>query len=174
MAKQQKKQKSKTYWVRADYEKAAREAGIPEPGSKTVKALRLELKAKRDMGQLEDKRGGAKEGAGRPGTLGKTEKVRDMKEQHLFEEVEILLHNRETGATVREKRKALYAVLDMLRTKALKEKDVQAAKEYLDRTLGKALQEIEFNDISKHEQRLPTEAEKAAARAYHLAIRDHE
>lgn len=168
-----KKKRKKTYWTKDDYVKAAHEAGIPNPERMKVEELRLTLKEMRENGEIPDKRGGAQEGAGRPQLLGKSEKVREMKEQHLFEEVEVLVTNRETGKIIRKKKQSLFAVLDMLRTKALKEKDVPAAKEYLDRTLGKALQEIEFNDISKHEQKLPTEAEKAAARAYIAAIKDH-
>ena len=94
-----------------------------------------------------------------------------MKETHLFEEVTVTTHNRETQEFRSEKKTRFRALLDMLSHKALTEKDVPSAKEYMDRTLGKAKQEVlHSGEIKTDEQRVPTPAEKAAAAAYRAAI----
>lgn len=102
--------------------------------------------------------------------------VSEMLDQHLAEEVEVVEVNAETNARTKTKKPALRAMLDMLRYQALKHKDVRAAKEYLDRTMGRAKQAVEHSGeiITEEEQRLPTKAEKAAARAYLAALDDEE
>lgn len=107
-----------------------------------------------------------------PTSLAVSDKVTAMKESHLMELVEVTTVNRETGKTTTTKRETMLAILDMLRHEALKSKSVAAAKEYLDRTLGKSKQEIEHSgEIKVDDQRVPTEAEREAAAMFRRALR---
>lgn len=108
-------------------------------------------------------------------SLAKEGMIMEMKETHLMEDVEVTIHDRKTNKVLTKKRATMLAILDMLRQEALGKKNIQAAKEYLDRTLGKSKQEIEHSgEIKVDEQRLPTRAEKAAAVAYLKAIDEDE
>lgn len=112
-------------------------------------------------------RAGRKSKAERIDALG----VSDTLEQHLVEEVEVIEVNAQTGARKRSKKPTLQALLDMLRHEALKNKSVPAAKEYMDRTLGRAKQRIEHEGgIEVDDQRPLTKAEQAAALAYEAAL----
>lgn len=137
----------------------------PSKGGRNHKSKGLGNGGKRD-------RSGRKEKAERLKVLG----VSDMLDQHLAEDVEVVEVNAETNARTKTKKPALRAMLDMLRYQALKHKDVRAAKEYLDRTMGRAKQAVEHSGeiITEEEQRLPTKAEKAAARAYLAALDDED
>ncbi len=122
--------------------------------------------------------GGAREKAGR---IPKAEKVEFLGvsatiEQHLIEDVEVIEINVQTGERKATKKPTVRAILDMLRHEALKNKSVSAAKEYMDRTLGRAKQKIDMtNDIvPEEEQRLPSRAEKAAAKAYLANLEDED
>jgi len=115
----------------------------------------------------------------RSGNHGKVSPNRDpriveIKRAHMCEEIDVTTVNKQTGITKVEKKETLIAMLDMLRHKALKDKDVIAAREYLDRTLGKSRQEIELETINTDEQELPTKAERAAKRAYEKSIMSEE
>lgn len=106
--------------------------------------------------------------------LNKSPKVMEVREQHLFEEVEVVITER-AGTTRVEKKSTLQAMLDTLRQEGLKNKNVAAIREYFDRTLGKAKQEVEYSgDMQAEEQRPPTKAEKAAAKAYLEALEDED
>jgi len=111
-----------------------------------------------------------------PKSLAGSTALIEARKQHVKEEVEIQILDRSKPGNIRiEKRTRLVAILDMLAQSALKDKDVSAAKEYLDRTIGKTKQEIEHSgEIKVEEQRLPTKAEKAAAEAYLKALEDDE
>lgn len=122
-------------------------------------------------------KGGKREDSGREEkkAIIKALGISDMINQHIIEEVDVVEVNVNTKARTATKKPAVRAILDMLRYKALKHYDVKAAKEYFDRTLGRAKQHIEFEDVvPEEEQRLPTKAEKAAARAYLAALEDDE
>jgi len=120
--------------------------------------------------------GGKREGAGRKTKdekLGKILGVSETLEQHLIEEVEVTELNVNTGARISTKKPTLRAILDMLRYQALKKSDVRAAKEYLDRTVGRAKQHIDVKTeeiVTEAEQRVPTLAEQKAANAYYETL----
>jgi len=142
-----------------------------EPNKETGAKKLAEKKPKSKHGGPRQNSGGAREEAGREK---KPEKVKilgitAMIEQHMIEEVDVVEINVNTKARVVTKKPAVRALLDMLRYKALKHSDVKAAKEYLDRTLGRAKQHIDMSVediVTEEEQRLPTKAERAAAKAY--------
>lgn len=116
-------------------------------------------------------RSGRKTKAERIDALG----VSDTLEQHLVEEVEVIEVNAQTGARKKSKKPTLQALLDMLRHEALKNKSVPAAKEYMDRTLGRAKQRIEHEGgIEVDDQRPLTKAEQAAALAYEAALEEED
>jgi len=150
----------------------ARLAGVSDWKKMTERQLRTELhRIKSEGGKVPDLR---ENNAGVPSVSRET-KIREIRENHVSEEVEVVVHDKSTGQMKREKRKRLTAILDMLSQEALGNKNIQAAKEYLDRTLGKSKQEIEMTgDIKVEEQRLPTKAEKAAAAAYLKALDEDE
>lgn len=122
-----------------------------------------------------------KHGGSRPGTGGKRDRsgrktkaervktlgVSDTLEAHMIEDVEVIISNRATGKQIISKKPALVALLDMLRHEALVNRNVPAAKEYMDRTLGRAKQRVEVSgEIKSEEQRVPSKAALAAAAAY--------
>jgi len=147
-------------------------AGVIGVEKMTEKQLRTELhRIKSEGGNVPDLR----EGNSAPTSLTKSQKVIEIKEQHLMEEVEVVVTDRGTNEVKKQKKPRLVALLDMLAHEGLKNKNIPAAKEYLDRTLGKSKQEIEHSgEIKVEEQRLPTKAEKAAAEAYLKALDDDE
>lgn len=102
--------------------------------------------------------------------------VSEMYDQHLVEEVEIVEVNKQTQERKTYKKPTVLALLDMLRQKALKDRDVRAAKEYLDRTAGRAKQRIEMKTeiVREEDQRPPTETEIAAAEMLLDEIDDNE
>lgn len=122
--------------------------------------------------------GGKRDRSGREEKTERLKKlgVSETLDQHIAEEVEVVEVNAETGKRTATKKPTLRAMLDMLRYQALKQKDVRAAKEYLDRTMGRAKQAVEHSGeiIVEEEQRLPTKAEKAAAKAYLANLEDEE
>lgn len=112
-------------------------------------------------------------------SLNKSEKAQEVKERILFEEVDIVITERGTGKSTRVKKSAMEALLYRLRAKAMVTEDIRemvaATHEFFDRTLGKSTQEIEHTgEIKVDEQRLPTPAEKAAAKAYLDALEEGE
>jgi hypothetical protein len=146
-------------------------AGVKGVEKMTVRQLRNELsRIKNEGGEVPDLRD---ENRGVQ-SAGKSPDVIAVKEAHLMEEVEVTITDG-TGRTRKEKKSTLKAMLDVLRQEGLKNKSVPAIKEYFDRTLGKAKQEVEVaGDIKVEEQRLPTKAEKAAAKAYLAALEDED
>lgn len=122
--------------------------------------------------------GGAREKSGREEKNIRLEitGVSKMIDQHLVEEVVVTEINVNTKQRTETKKPAVRAILDMLRYQALKHSDVRAAKEYLDRTLGRAKQHIDLTSeiVTEAEQALPTKAEEAAAAAYIANMEDDE
>lgn len=148
-------------------------AGVKGVDSMTQVQLQRELKRIKSEGvKVEDLR----VNNSAPKSLAGSTALIEARKQHVNEEVEIQILDRSKPGNIRiEKRTRLVAILDMLAQSALKDKDVSAAKEYLDRTIGKTKQEIEHSgEIKVEEQRLPTKAEKAAAEAYLKALEDDE
>jgi len=149
--------------------KRIKEAG-GNPEGLTLRQLRRELtRIKSEGASVPDLR---TENKGTP-SLSKDPKVTEMKEEHLMEEVTVTTLNRETGTVKSVKKTRFRAILDMLSHEALTSKNVSAAKEYMDRTIGKSRQEVEHSgEIKVEEQRLPTKAERAAAKAYLQSLRE--
>lgn len=123
--------------------------------------------------QRNSKKGGSRKGAGRK-MVAATEvrlSTQETMKDHLTEEVEVNITDKKTGKTTLVKMTRVKALLDMLFMKGFKDKDTQAAKEYFDRTIGKAPQAIIHSgsiDTAKQDKEL-TPAEVAAANAYHKA-----
>ena len=121
--------------------------------------------------EKKSKRGGARPGSGRktlPETL-ERRGVKEMLEEHIHQEVEVVYTNKKTGETVIKKKPAFVAVLDMLLDKAIKAKDTAAAKEYYDRTIGKPFQQLAMKhsgEVGTYTAKKPTPAALAAKRAY--------
>lgn len=112
-----------------------------------------------------------REGNSAPTSAAKDSKIIEMKERHLMELVEVTTINRETNQKTSVKKETMLAILDMLRNEALKQKSIPAAKEYLDRTLGKSKQEIEHSgEIKVDDQRIPTKEEREAARIFRQTL----
>jgi len=102
--------------------------------------------------------------------------VSAMIDQILVEDVDVIEINLKTQKRTQTKKSTLRATLEMLRHEALKNKSIPAAKEFLDRTLGRAKQRVEVSNdaIPEEEQRLPNKAEIAGAKAYLAALEDEE
>lgn len=98
---------------------------------------------------VKGKHGGARPGGGRK-TLEEADKARtSLKRSYELmadEEMEIVEVNRQTGARVSKKVKAIKAVQTMLLNKAVVEKSVEAAKELNNRWLGHPKQPIVGDD----------------------------
>jgi len=108
---------------------------------------------------------------GAPTSLSKDPKVVEMRNGHMMEEVEVTVRDRKTNEIKSSKKATMLAILDMLRHEALQNKSIPAAREYFDRTLGKAKQEIEHSgEIKVDDQRVPTKAEREAARLFRKAL----
>lgn len=143
-------------------------AGVIGVEKMTEKQLRIELhRIKNEGGTVPDLR----EGNSAPLSPNKDPKVTEMREQHLMEQVEVVISDKTNNTMRKEKKPRMVAILDMLSQEALKNKSIPAAKEYLDRTLGKAKQEIEHSgEIKVDDQRVPTKAEREAARLFRKAL----
>ncbi|MCK4500886.1 hypothetical protein KAU11_10325 [Candidatus Babeliales bacterium] len=122
------------------------------------------------------KHGGARQGSGRKPSAERAQLL-DLKtqiEQHAQQLVDVVLTK--NGRQTIEKKTRILAIMDMLVNEAVKNKSIPAAKEYLDRTLGKSLQPIEHSgEIDTHEQHMPgpvTKALLAAQSAFHDALND--
>lgn len=116
--------------------------------------------------------GGARKGAGAPKKEDKeiyqnlTEKI----EKHADEEVEVQILDKKTNTARVEKKSRALAILDMLYNEAIGKRSIPAAKEYFDRTRGRARQSVEFSgEIKTDKQTEPSKAELAAAAAYEQA-----
>lgn len=134
----------------------------PASTPKAIEKLNSETKSKK-------RRGGARQGAGRKPNLEKLKAkgIKEMMENHAQEVVDVVVMNKQTGKTEVVKKTRQQALLDALYTEGHNNKNIPAIKEYFDRTMGKATQFIEMEtEVKVEEQRPPTKAELAAARAY--------
>ena len=140
-------------------------------GTKTEKLIKATTAEK---SATPKKNGGKRPGAGRKPkkeTLEKRGLAEEM-EAHLWETVEVIVKNRQTGATTTEKRTRFRAMLDTLAEKGIKDKDVPAIKEYFDRTTGKPAQQIAMKhsgEVGTYTAKRPSKAALAAKRAYERA-----
>lgn len=115
------------------------------------------------------KNGGARPGAGRKPNAEKLKikGIKEMMEAHAQEVVDVVVTNKQTQKTEIVKKTRQQALLDVLYTEGHNSRNISAIKEYFDRTQGKATQYVEMEtEVKVEEQRPPTKAELAAARAY--------
>lgn len=161
----------KKSWTREEWTSRAKEAGIENPDRLTVRGIRAQLKRLKNEGKIEDKRknnGGHENGGRKP--LDETERAKtatEMFEVHMTEIVDVVIHDKNAGTFTSKKVTTLQAMLDKLRQKGLQEGDVRAIVAYMDRVIGKPKQMVEHSGaIKQEEQRIPTEAERRAAKAY--------
>jgi hypothetical protein len=113
--------------------------------------------------------GGARRGAGaKPKQDREVQRtLTEMAEQHANEVVDVQIIDRKTNTTKIVRKTRSEAILDMLYAEAINKKNIQASKEYHDRTRGKPKQELEHSGAIKTDtQRIPTEAELRAGLAY--------
>lgn len=113
--------------------------------------------------------GGARKGAGAKKKEDREVQrtLTEIAEAHANEVVDVQIINKTTNTTETVQKTRSEAILDMLYTEAVNRKNIPAAKEYHDRTRGKAKQEIEHSgEIKTETQRPPTMAELEAAKAY--------
>lgn len=159
----------KRYNNKAYYIARAKEAGIENPERFTTKALKSQLKELKKQGKLKDKRlEGHNNGGRKP--LDETKRwqnATELFEMHMNEIVDVIVHNKQTGQYTTTKVATLKAMLDKLRQKALQEGDVRAIVAYMERVIGKPKQMVEHSgSIKQDEQRVPTEAELRATKAF--------
>ena len=115
--------------------------------------------------------GGARKGAGRKPNPERERLVtlKEMAEEHALEELDVPMMVQGQAKMVKMTRTK--ALLNMLWEEAVKNKNISAAKEYGDRTRGRARQEIDMTgEISTKDQYTPNdpallEAQKAYANA---------
>lgn len=100
--------------------------------------------------------GGAREGAGRKPNAEKERLIilEERAENHALEEVDVALTSKQGIKMVKKTRDV--ALLDVLFTEGLKRKNIQAIREYFDRTRGKARQPVEHSGkIETEDQYVP-------------------
>ena len=120
--------------------------------------------------------GGRRNGAGQKKREKPVEqKLQEELEAHAWEAVDIMEKNQATNQVKIVKKERWRAIMDTLASKAVRNKDTAAAKEYLDRVWGKPYQSIKHSgSIDVNEQKLPTKAEMAAAEAYNRVLLEDE
>ncbi len=119
-------------------------------------------------------------GGARPNSGPKTNEeklvLRGLKEKinnHIEGVVDITVVDKSTGKTKVEEKIRAIAIMEMLFQEAYARKNISAAKEWLDRALGKAPQGIEHSgEIKQAEQRIPTKAEMMAAQSYAQILKE--
>ena len=127
------------------------------------------------------KKGKKKNGGRRPGSGRKKKEellvIKGLKEKiddHKTELIDIERVSQKGKKTI-EKKERLLAMLELLFEEAYHRKNVSAAKEWLDRTLGKAPQALEHSgSIETREQKVPTKAQRRAADAYYETLMKYE
>lgn len=148
-------------WRRIECEHFAEQEGIKLKG-KNVAKMRSELKNLDKTGviklPMENGHGGARENSGRKPDAEK-ERVQQLTlhaEQHALEEVDVTLTSAKGIEIVKKTRDI--ALLDVLFTEGLKNKNISAIKEYFDRTRGRARQPVEHSgEIKTEDQYVPTD-----------------
>lgn len=149
--------------------------GTTQRGSSNAKDR--ELKKSKSSGKSTNGHGGKREGSGRKPDveLAKIELLKTRAIEHAFQKQEVVITTARGQKIVEMERDI--ALLDMLFTEAIRNKNVRAASEYFDRTRGKASQPVEMSGSLKVEdQYVPEEdpALQAAIDAYNkVAFKRH-
>lgn len=148
-------------WRRKECEHFAKQEGIKLKG-KTVSQMRKELDNLNKKGEIEfpndNEHGGARDGAGRKPSAEKERLVllQERAENHALEEVDVALMS--AGGVEMVKKTRDVALLDILFSEGLKNKNITAIREYFDRTRGKARQPVEHSGkIETEDQYIPTD-----------------
>ena len=105
--------------------------------------------------------GGPRPGSGRKpdAELAKIELLKERAINHAFEKQEVVITTARGQKIVEMERDI--ALLDMLFTEAIRSKNVRAAREYFDRTRGKASQPVEMSGSLKVEDQYVPEEDPA-------------
>lgn len=149
-----------SHWRRIECEEYAKEQGI-ELTSTTVKRMREELENLNKKGKIEfphnnNKQGGSRKGAGRKpdAEIERLNILKERAENHALEEVDIRVVD---GTTIKKVSKTRdLALLDTLFNEGFKNKNINAIREYFDRTRGKARQPLEHSGtINTEDQYIP-------------------
>lgn len=90
------------------------------------------------------KRGGKREGSGAKKKIENLQimGIKQLIDNFTNEEVEVQIMDREKGIVIKMKKPRIVALLEMMYQEAMKNKNIMAGKEVLDRALGKAPQTI--------------------------------
>lgn len=115
--------------------------------------------------------GGARDGAGRKPNEDRERlnTLKDMAELHALEEVGVKITTAQGIKEVKKTRAG--ALLDVLFSEGLKNKNIPAIKEYFDRTRGKATQPVEHSgEIKTEDQYVPTDP--ALKKAHEVYIKE--
>ena len=142
--------------------------------SKAKKTKIEKIEKKQTIQSKTDKRkknGGARPGAGRKPSaeLERINRLKDEAEQHALQEIDAPVYDadgKKTKKTIKMARSV--ALLDLLFTEGLTNRNIPAIKEYFDRTRGKARQPIEHSgEIKTEDQYIPDDpATKKAHEVY--------
>jgi len=172
---QAKRPKHRKEWKRPHWVSYALEVGIEDAGKKTIAEIKSVLKHMIAEGELENQRGGEREGAGRKKAtvLEAITSSQEMIAEHATTEIEVkVLDEENPGETKKVKMTRTQALMAKLFAEGIKG-NVSAANSYLDRHLGRAKQSIEHSgEIKTEEQNVPTREESAAAAAYEKALEE--
>ena len=148
---------------------ATKKGTTRKSSSKKATTKKKTLKTLKKVDEIKtERRGGAREGAGRK-PMEERERLNTLKDQaelHALEEVPMAVTV--DGQVKNIKMTRAQALLDMLFTEGIKRKSIPATKEYFDRTRGKARQPIEHSgEIKTEDQYIPDDpAVEAAHNAY--------
>jgi len=148
--------------------------GTTQRGSSNAKDR--DLKKPKSSGKSTNGHGGKRDGSGRKPDveLAKIELLKTRAIEHAFQKQEVVITTARGQKIVEMERDI--ALLDMLFTEAIRNKNVRAASEYFDRTRGKASQPVEMSGSLKVEdQYVPEEdpALQAAIDAYNKVAFKH-
>lgn len=143
--------------------KTTPQKGKVEKLNKTTQKVTSKVATRGTKGLL--KNGGARKGAGRPKHADKitVKAMKKLLEEHGLTEIDVKVGN--TGAVKRQARTLF--VFDKLFELAMKG-DIKAAKEYLDRLLGKAQQPILFDGTMENNHTVSKEVTEQIAQTWSM------
>ena len=153
----------------------ASKKGTTRKGS-TSKAKTEKLKKVKTIStKPKGKNGGARPGSGRKPSpeLERINRLKDEAEQHALQEIDAPVYDadgKKTAKTIKMARSV--ALLDLLFTEGLTNRNIPAIKEYFDRTRGKARQPIEHSgEIKTEDQYIPDDPATKKAHDVYIAER---
>ena len=121
-------------------------------------------------------RGGKRPGAGRKSSLKKLEESgkKELIDEHVSEMVEVTVRDKDTLKVIKIMKPRILAAMEKLFVVGTSgEGNPEALDKWLNRALGRPVQGIALSGaIDVKEQRVPTEAERKAARAYRRTLEE--